>query len=216
MGISIASSDVGGTSVAEEEKDQKAQEGDEVAEGADESIKKKSEEAGEGQKTPAPKLIYIVLALNLVVLLALAVFVWMNLSKSQKQVSLADIEASKSSSGAEHSGGQGEGGEEAGAAKESKFLPESFTVNLADGSGAHFAIVDVEIEVDDDFVKEEVIRLRPRIRDFIIVILSSKTYDQIASVDGRDFLREEIRNKVNGYLTKGQIKNVYFTKFIIQ
>jgi flagellar FliL protein len=201
--------------VAEEEEDQKAQEGGEAAEGADESIKKKSDSGGEGQKAPAPKLIYIVLALNLVVLLALAVFVWMNLSKSQKQVSLADIEASKSSSGAEHSSGGGEGGEAAGA-KESKFIPESFTVNLADGSGAHFAIVDVEIEVDDDFVKEEVVRLRPRIRDFIIVILSSKTYDQIASVDGRDFLREEIRNKVNGYLTKGQIKNVYFTKFIIQ
>jgi flagellar protein FliL len=202
--------------VAEEEEEQKAQEGGEAAEGADESIKKKSDGAGEGQKAPAPKLIYIVLALNLVVLLALAVFVWMNLSKSQKQVSLADIEASKSSSGAAHGGEHGEGGEEAGAGKESKFIPESFTVNLADGSGAHFAIVDVEIEVDDDFVKEEVIRLRPRIRDFIIVILSSKTYDQIASVDGRDFLREEIRNKVNGYLTKGQIKNVYFTKFIIQ
>ena len=192
------------------EEEQKAEDAAEGAEAADESIKKKTSSSEEGQKAPAPKLIYIVLALNLVVLLALAVFVWMNLSKSQKQVSLADIEASKSadpsavSEGAEASPG------------ESKFIPESFKVNLADSSGSHFAVVDVEIEVDADFVREEVVRLRPRIRDFIIVILSSKTYDQIASVDGRDFLREEIRNKINGYLTKGQIKNVYFTQFIIQ
>jgi len=202
--------------VAEEEK---AQEGNDAAEGADESIKKKSDAADGGQKAPAPKLIYIVLALNLVVLLALAVFVWMNLSKSQKQVSLADIEATKSGDGGHGGGEHGEGGGEHGGADAgsatSKFIPESFTVSLADGSGAHFAIVDVEIEVDDDFVKEEIIRLKPRIRDFIIVILSSKTYDQIASADGRDFLREEIRNKVNGYLPKGKIKNVYFTKFII-
>lgn len=184
------------------------------AEGGEESIKKKSDGAEVAQKAPAPKLIYIVLALNLVVLVALAVFVWMNLSKSQDQVSLADIEASKTATGDAPVQGGPEGAE--AAAGESKFIPESFTVNLADSSGAHFAKVDVEIEVDDDRVREEVTRLKPRIRDFIVVILSSKTYDQIASVDGRDFLREEIRNKINGYLTKGQIKNVYFTQFIIQ
>jgi flagellar FliL protein len=208
--------------VAEEEQTAEVAES---AEGADESIKKKSEGGGEAQKAAAPKMIYIVLALNLVVLLALAVFVWMNLSKSQKQITLADIEASKAGGdahggGGDHGGGGGGGGEhgEGGgaAAGASQFIPESFTVNLADTSGAHFAIVDVSIEVTDDFVREEVTRLKPRIRDFIVVILSSKTYDQIASVDGRDFLREEIRNKVNGYLTKGQIKSVYFTKFIIQ
>lgn len=179
-------------------------------EAQDASVKKKSESgSGEGSKAPAPKLIYIVLVLNLVVLAALAAFVWMNLSKSEKNISLADVEVAQSSHVAE---GQGEvvGGVEA------KFIKESFTVNLADTSGSHFAKVDVEIEVDDDFVRGEVERLKPRIRDFIVVILSSKTYDQIASVDGRDFLREEIRNKINGYLTKGQIKNVYFTQFIIQ
>ncbi|MEO5666603.1 MAG: flagellar basal body-associated FliL family protein [Bdellovibrionota bacterium] len=204
--------------MAEEEKP--SGEAAENAEVVDESIKKKSDGSEGAQKAPAPKLIYIVLALNLVVLLALAVFVWMNLSKSQKQVSLADIEASKApeahaAAGGEHSGGEGEKGGE-GAEASSKFIPESFKVNLADSTGSHFAIVDVEIEVEDDFVKEEVVRLRPRIRDFIVVILSSKTYDQIASIDGRDFLREEIRNKINGYLTRGQIKNVYFTQFIIQ
>jgi flagellar protein FliL len=179
----------------------------ENTEGSDDSIKKKSDSGNEDQKASAPKLIYAVLGLNLIVLLALAAFVWMNLSKSQRQMSLADIEASKSTVSE---------GEAVSGSAEAKFIPESFTVNLADSSGAHFAKVDVEIEVDGDAVREEVIRLRPRIRDFIVVILSSKTYDQIASVDGRDFLREEIRNKINGYLTKGQIKNVYFTQFIIQ
>jgi flagellar FliL protein len=140
-----------------------------------------------------------------VVLAALVAFVWMNLSKSRKSISLADVEAAK----ATH-----EAAPELSVA--AKFIKESFTVNLADTAASHFAKVDVEIEVDDDFVRGEVERLKPRIRDFIVVILSSKTYDQIASVDGRDFLREEIRNKINGYLTRGQIKNVYFTQFIIQ
>ena len=93
-------------------------------------------------------------------------------------------------------------------------VTEHFTVNLADGT--HYAQVTVAIEVLNPAAKNEVVKLKPKIRDFVVVILSSKTYEQIESVDGRDFLREEIRNKINGYLTRGQINNVYFTQFIVQ
>lgn len=173
-----------------------------------ESVKKKSDaQKGEGSSGPSQKLVVMVLALNIVVLGAIAALVWMNLSKRQEQVTLSDIESPKGEPTGEEAGDE---------SQESKFVKEAFTVNLADAAGSRFAKVDVEIEVADDFVREEILRLRPRIRDFIVVVLSSKTYDQIASVDGRDFLREEIRNKINGYLTKGQIKNVYFTQFIIQ
>ncbi len=199
-----------------------------AAEGGDdtEAVQKKS--AVEGASAPASnqKLILIVLVLNAVVLVALAAVVWMSNSKNSKQVTLGDIAAEKDSSekghGAEGEGGghggehgkEGKNGEEA--VPENNFIKESFTVNLSGGRGSRFAKVDVEIEVKDDFVREEVNRLRPKIRDFILVVLSSKTYEQVESVDGRDFLREEIRNKINGYLTRGRIENVFFTQFIIQ
>lgn len=183
------------------------------AEGAEEAVKKKSDGGGEDSKKGiSPKIIIIALLVNVVALIGLAAAVWMQFSKDKTQVSLGDIEASKSSSPAP---AEGEAKADAPAAA-SQFIKENFRVNLAESGGAHFAIVDVEIEVDDDFVKEEVLRLRPKIRDFVVVILSSKTYEQISSVDGRDFLREEIRNKINGYLSRGQIKNIYFTQFIIQ
>ncbi len=188
------------------------------AEGEDAVKKKPAEGAGGGGLNP--KLVYIVLGFNALFLLALAAVVWMQYSKSNERVTLADIEASKGAleGKEEHKeGGEGEhkeGG--ADAAAPSNFIKESFTVNLAESGGSHFAKVDVEIEVEEDNVREEVNRMKPRIRDFIVTVLSSKTYDQIESVDGRDFLREEIRNKINGYLSRGQIKNVYFTQFIIQ
>ena len=197
----------------EEQQDQEdieEVEGEEVEDEEEEgSVKKKaSSTSEEGQQSnSSQKLVSLVLVLNIIVLGVIAAFVWMNLSKSKQAVSLADVEAAKNAT-------EAEGAEDE--IVESKFVKESFTVNLADSSGSHFAKVDVEIEVADDFVREELVRLKPRIRDFIVVVLSSKTYDQIASVDGRDFLREEIRNKINGYLTKGQVKNVYFTQFIIQ
>ncbi len=215
--------------MADEDQEQEAneaEEGEELeAEGAEgeeaeESVKKKSDgHSAEGAAGgPSQKFIVMVMAINVVVLATVAILVWMNLSKRQTEVTLKDVKEATESASGEHGGGGGEhgGGGEASDAGEAKFIKESFTVNLADSAGSRFAKVDVEIEVADDFVREEISRLRPRIRDFIVVVLSSKTYDQIASVDGRDFLREEIRNKINGYLTKGQIKNVYFTQFIIQ
>ena len=48
----------------------------------------------------------------------------------------------------------------------------------------------------------------------IIIIISSKTYAEISSREGKDALREEIKNQVNLFLTKGQIVNVFFTEFI--
>ena len=67
-----------------------------------------------------------------------------------------------------------------------------------------------------NFVKAELEKIRPKIRDFIVIMLSSKSVDQISTADGVEFLREEIRNKINGYLTKGEVKDVLFTNFIVQ
>jgi flagellar FliL protein len=183
-----------------------------------EAVQKKGSGEAAAPSAPNQKLVFLVLILNTVVLVALAAIFWVSNSKRQNEVSLGDIAASKEAPAApEGHEEKGEKGKKEGGDEESdNFIKESFTVNLADAKGSHFAKVDVEIEVDDQFVKDEVNRLRPKIRDFIIVVLSSKTYDQIESVDGRDFLREEIRNKINGYLSRGKIKNVYFTQFIVQ
>lgn len=213
---------LGDIALAEEQKP----EGEEAAatEEADAVTKKDGGAAPAGG--PNQKLILIVLVLNAVVLIVLAVVVWKSYVSSSSQVSLADIAAPKDGShateggkeGGEHGGGEHgkKEGKEGKDGANDNFVYESFTVNLADSRGSHFAKVDVAIEVDDPFVKEDINKLRPKIRDFINVVLSSKTYEQIESVDGREFLREEIRNKVNGYLSRGQIKNVFFTGFIVQ
>lgn len=192
--------------------------------GEEEAVKKKG--AAPASSGPNPKLILLVLGLNALVLMILAFVVWKSYMSSSSRVSLGDVAESESKEhggggehgkeGGEHGGGHGEEKKGEKDAAADNFVYETFTVNLADSRGSHFAKVDVAIEVDDSFVKTEVERLKPKIRDFINVVLSSKTYEQIESIDGREFLREEIRNKINGYLTRGQIKNVFFTQFIVQ
>ena len=51
-------------------------------------------------------------------------------------------------------------------------------------------------------------------RDIVIILLSGKTYEQIEKSEGRNQLREEIKDTVNAFLTKGKIENVFFTDFV--
>ena len=91
---------------------------------------------------------------------------------------------------------------------------ETFLVNLAGSRGRNLAKVNMELEVNNADVQLEVDRLKPKIRDMIIIILSGKTFAEVSTREGKDNLREEIRDQVNLFLTQGQIVNVYFTEFI--
>ncbi len=193
--------------MAEENKDDQAAEGA----AAEEAVQKKPDSGAAGKNQ---KFIMIVLILNSVVLVVVAILAVISIKKQSQEVSLADVAAVEKVEG-EHAA-EGEHGEKKDGEVPTNFIKEAFTVNLADSKGAHFAQVTIEIEVPDDSVKKAVEAQRPKIRDFIVVVLSSKTYEQVSTVDGREFLREEIRNKINGTLPRGQVKEVHFTQFIVQ
>ena len=97
-----------------------------------------------------------------------------------------------------------------------KTIPmETFLVNLSGNRGNKLLKVNMELEVEGDRIAEEIDKRKPQIRDIIIILLSSKTYAQASSSEGKEFLREEIRDTVNSFLTKGKIKRVLFTEFIV-
>jgi flagellar protein FliL len=96
-----------------------------------------------------------------------------------------------------------------------KVIPlETFIVNLAGSKGRRIAKVNMELELNGTSVQEEIDKRKAQIRDIIIIILSGKTYDEVASKEGKETLREEIKDTVNAFLTKGKIQSVYFTEFI--
>lgn len=92
---------------------------------------------------------------------------------------------------------------------------ETFLVNLAGSRGGKLARINMELEVSNADVQEEIDKRKPQIRDIIIILLSSKTFQQISTREGKELLRNEIKDTVNPFLTKGQIKRVYFTEFIL-
>jgi len=96
------------------------------------------------------------------------------------------------------------------------FVLEPFIVNLAGDNGRRFLKITMDLELGEVKLKEELERRLPQVRDTILVLLSSKTYEDIESVQGKFKLREEITSRVNSYLQSGKVKKIYFTEFVVQ
>lgn len=91
---------------------------------------------------------------------------------------------------------------------------KTFLVNLAGSRGRKLVKLSMELEIEGEGIQKEIDHLRPKIRDIIIILLSSKSYAEISNRQGKEKLRDEIRDQVNLFLTKGQIRSVYFTQLI--
>lgn len=91
---------------------------------------------------------------------------------------------------------------------------ETFIVNLAGSKGRRIAKVDIELELNGEKAQSEIEQRAAQVRDIIIMILSSKTYEYVSDKEGKNQLRDEIKDTVNAFLSKGKIEGVYFTNFI--
>lgn len=92
---------------------------------------------------------------------------------------------------------------------------DPFIVNLFDDRGVRYLKVRLDIELWD-LTEEDMEKKTPKIRDSLIVLLSSKKYEEIGSLEGKARLREEILFRLNRILGEGKAKEVYFTDFVVQ
>ncbi|QJA05531.1 flagellar basal body protein FliL [Thermosulfurimonas marina] len=91
-----------------------------------------------------------------------------------------------------------------------------FVVNLADPTGRRYLRVKIALELKDDQALTEANDRIPQINDTIIMVLSSKTVEEVLAPEGKAELRFEIMNKLNQLLGPGKVRGVYFTQFVVQ
>jgi flagellar FliL protein len=96
------------------------------------------------------------------------------------------------------------------------YAMDTFVVNLNDPGGKRYLKTNIELEYVSETLTEELTRRLPQLRDLILLLLSSKSLDDIQSVDGKIALRRELIQRINQTLTSGKIRNLYFTQFVIQ
>lgn len=178
----------------------------------------KQAEGGGQSSGGKPVILYALVVLNMLVVLGVGMMLFMKSKKDAATIPAIDAAANGM---AAHGDAHGGGHDEHGKADEKedfvgKTIPmETFFVNLSGNRGNKILKVNMELEVEGDRIAEEIDKRKPQVRDIIIILLSSKTYAQVNSAEGKEFLREEIKDTVNSFLTKGKIKRVLFTEFLV-
>lgn len=90
---------------------------------------------------------------------------------------------------------------------------DSFLVNISSDQGPRFLQTQMELELTDSTTEDEITKKKAAIRDCILVLLSSRSYREIRETAGMTKLRKDILKAVNGLLTNGKVREVYFTQF---
>lgn len=117
-------------------------------------------------------------------------------------------------------------------------LKPTFIINFADASKVAYLQVDIEIMAFDQGVIDAVQEHMPVVRNNILLVLGSYSYDSIKNAEGKEKMREEILASINEVLSgkaskkkdeddkdekkennvagKNAVQQVYFTSFIMQ
>lgn len=89
-------------------------------------------------------------------------------------------------------------------------------VNLADAAGDRYLKVGMEVEVSAADAVRDIQAQSARIRDAIIILLSSKSYAELSSSEGKMLLKNEVASRLNQILGTPRVVRVYFTDFVVQ
>jgi len=96
------------------------------------------------------------------------------------------------------------------------FSLDTFIVNLADNGGNRYLRVTMDLELGNSELEAEISKRLPQVRDSMLMILPTKRFEDISTVQGKTALRDEMLATINGYLTQGKITKIYFKEFVVQ
>jgi flagellar FliL protein len=161
-----------------------------------------------GKKFPLKLLIIIVSVLVVGVLLAFGGFFVYNSMKSEAgdKEAVATAESDVDT--------EEEKGEEKNTFYQSL---DTFYVNLGDKGETRYLKITISLELSEKSDKKYLDKLMPKVKDDILILLSSKTIEEISPAKGKMLLKNQIKTRINLILRPlVKVVNVYFTEFIVQ
>jgi flagellar FliL protein len=92
----------------------------------------------------------------------------------------------------------------------------TFVVNLADPLGRRYLKLSMDVEVTDEKAAQELTNKEAQVRDAIILLLSSKTFQDLSTIESKLQLKKEIVERLNQVLGGPKVLRVFFTEMVVQ
>ncbi len=89
------------------------------------------------------------------------------------------------------------------------------TINLADKDVIRYLKIGFDIELSTKDSAESIEEQKAKVRDSIIILLSSKTYNELATTEGKIRIKNEIATRLNQILGVPRVVQIYFNEFVV-
>jgi flagellar FliL protein len=95
---------------------------------------------------------------------------------------------------------------------------EPVVANLVDklSMGKRYLKITIALELNNEKAMEKVSRYQPQIKDTILMLLTSQTFDEIRTIEGKLDLKQTLLTRINQAVGNRIVHRIYFTEFVVQ
>lgn len=93
---------------------------------------------------------------------------------------------------------------------------DPFLVNLSDPGGGHYLKATLTVELENQRAADWINARLPRVRDRVLLLLSSKTSEDLLSAEGKFRLRDDVLRAINEVMGEDRATAIYLTEFVVQ
>jgi flagellar protein FliL len=94
----------------------------------------------------------------------------------------------------------------------------TYIVNLMGSAGMsnRYLKIGVLLGLEDPSHAVFLDEYKPLLNDAALMLLSSKTYNELATVEGKIVLKQELISRLNQILGRQAVETIYFSEFVVQ
>jgi|AMZC01.1.fsa_nt_AMZC01005181.1_2 flagellar FliL protein len=177
---------------------------------------------GDGGSSKTFMLLFSVAMIVQLIIIVILVYFVLNQNKSSQPVTdTQKIEKSSNSSESTES----EGGTATDEHKETKkeegpviiYQTDDLIINPKGSGGRRYLMTQIGIAVPSEEVKKEFEEGRKaQLNDILSQYLASKTIDELVDIDRRDSIKLDLKKILNKEIGGKKVKNIFFSKFVVQ
>ena len=96
------------------------------------------------------------------------------------------------------------------------FKIEHIVINPYGTNGRRFLALNLSIEVTSNDVSKQLVEKNAELRDKLNTLLSRNTVAELTNIISKRKIKMDIKKLMNKMVDKGEVKEVYFTKYVLQ